>query len=270
MAIENFKPTLWEGSIMENFHDSSFVGLITTPPVDKRGEKVIFNRIQKGVWKEYTSGKPITWDQVATTKVELDFPKQKYFAFMVDDCDAVQTKGDVLKSVTKEQSGVLGEEVDQEVINFISVNVAKKNTIGTIEAPQLVKVTNAYDTLVDLNTMANKKKIPVTERYFIISPDYLALLEKDDRFTKEYKILQNGLLDGVTVNGNRIICKADNPADKVLLTHKSGTGYGMQLDGSAEAVRLQDYFADGVKGLVKYGYTELREESSFLAHIKYE
>lgn len=44
----------------------------------------------------------------------------------------------------------------------------------------------------------------------------------------------------------------------------------MQLDGSAEAVRLQDYFADGVKGLVKYGYTELREESSFLSHIKYE
>lgn len=270
MAIENFKPILWEGSIMGNFHDSSFVGLITTPPVDKRGEKVIFNRIQKGVWKEYTSGKPITWDQVATTKVELDFPKQKYFAFMVDDCDAVQTKGDVLKSVTKEQSGVLGEEVDQEVIKFICDNVSKENTSGTIENKELVNKSNAYDLLVDLNTKANKKKIPVTERYFIISPDYLALLEKDDRFTREYKILQNGLLDGVTINGNQVICKADNPIDKVLLTHKSGTGYGMQLDGSAEAVRLQDYFADGVKGLVKYGYTKLREESSFLAHIKYQ
>lgn len=270
MAIENFKPTLWEYSIMENFHDSSFVGLITTPPVDKKGEKVIFNRIQKGVWKDYTSGKPITWDEVATTKVEMDFPKQKYFAFMVDDCDSCQSKDDILKPVTKEQSGVLGEEIDQEVIKYICDNVVAENTMGTIENKELVNKSNAYDLLVDLNTKANKKKVPVTERYFIISPDYLALLEKDDRFTKEYKILQNGLLDGVSVNGNQIICKADNPADKVLLTHKSGTGYAMQLDGTPEAVRLTDYIADGVRGLVKYGYVELREESSFLAHIKYQ
>ncbi|HLR35721.1 MAG TPA: hypothetical protein VK071_10415 [Tissierellales bacterium] len=268
MALENFKPTLWEDAIMENFHNSSFVGLITTPPVEKRGEKVIFNRIQKGIWKEYTGDK-ITWDEVATTKVEMTFPHQKYFAYMVDDVDEVQTakSGETLRAITKEQSEVLGEEVDQEVIAYIADNTIEDNTIGTEIDPILVNPINAYDTLVDLNTLGNKQKLPVTDRYFIISPDYLGLLEKDDRFTKEYEILTNGIVEGANINGNTLIVKADNPADKVLLTHPSSTGFGMQLGGDAEAVRLQDYFAEGVRGLVKYGYTQLREEASCIAHI---
>lgn len=272
MALENFKPTLWESAIMENFHDSSFVGLITTPPVEKRGEKVIFNRIQKGVWKEYTSGNPITWDQVATTKVEMDFPHQKYFAYMVDDIDEVQTAkgGEVLKATTREQSAVLGEEVDQEVVSYIAENVIEDNIIGTELEPVLVNPVNAYDELVDLNTLANKQKLPVTNRYFIISPDYLGLLEKDDRFTKEYKILENGIVEGANINGNTLIVKAENPSDKVLLVHPSSTGFAMQLKGEPEPIRLQDYFAEGVRGLVNYGYTQLRPESSCMTYIKFE
>ncbi|GAA0780025.1 hypothetical protein GCM10008908_39420 [Clostridium subterminale] len=269
MAIENYKPTLWEDSIMENFHDSSFVGIITTPPVEKKGEKVVFNRIAPGAWKQYTTGQKIEWSAVATTKVEMTFPNQKYYAFMIDDCDAVQTKNDVLNSVTKEQSGVLGEEVDQEVIGFIVNNISPENTIGAVGTEELVNKSNAYEFLVDLNTMANKNKVPLTDRYFIIPPDYLALLAKDERFTNEYTVLENGIVEGATINGTTLICKADNPLNQVILTHKSGTGYAMQLSGDAEAVRLQDYFGDGVRGIVKYGYTELRNESSYMAYVKF-
>jgi len=269
MSLENYKATLWEASIIENFHDSSFVGIITTPPVELKGEKVIFNRIQPGAWKSYVSGAKITWDEVATTKVEMTFPEQKYFAFMVDDVDKVQLKGDVLNAVTKEQSAVLGEEVDQEVVSYIVANTPVANTIGTALAQELVNKTNAYDMLVDLNTKANKLKVPVTGRYFIISPDYLALIEKDPRFTLQYSILANGIVEGATISGATLIVKADNPVDKVILTHASGTGYAMQLSGSPEAVRLIDYIGDGVRGIVSYGYTKLRDESSCVAFIKY-
>ena len=269
MAIANYKPTLWEDSIIENFHDTSFVGMITTPPVETKGEKIIFNKIQAGAWKEYVSGAKIAWDAVATSKMELTFPKQKYYAFLVEDVDAIQLKGDVINAVTKEQSGVLGEEVDQEVVTYIADNIAVENTIGTAIAQELVTKTNAYELLVDLNTKANKLKVPVVNRYFIISPDFLALIAKDSRFTSQYAILQNGVIEGATVNGATLICKADNPVDKVILTHPSGTGYGMQLSGAPEAVRLTDYIADGVRGVVKYGYTELRPESSCMAYIKY-
>jgi hypothetical protein len=269
MAIDNYKPDLWEKSIIQNFHDASFVDLITTPPSEYKGEKVIFNRIAPGAWKDYVSGQKIEWSAVATTKVEMTFPKQKYFAFAVDDADKCQLGGDVIDSVTKEQSGLLGEQISQEVVKFIIDNIIAANTIGTAAAPELVNKSTAYDTIVDLNTIANKSKVPTTNRYCIVSPDYLALLAKDDRFTRQYNILQSGVVEGATINGVTLICKADNPTDKLVITHPSGTGYAMQLDGSPEAVRLQDYIGDGVRGLVKYGYTQLRSESSCVAYIKY-
>lgn len=269
MAIDNYKPTLWENAIIQNFHDDSFVGLITTPPVEINGEKVVFNKIAPGAWKDYVSGQKIEWSTVATTKVEMNFPNQKYYAFMVEDVDKVQLAGDVMGSVTKEQSDVLGEEISQEVVKFIATNTPAANTIATAADPDLVTKSNAYDMLVDLNTLANKSKVPITGRYFIVSPDFLALIAKDDRFTRQYTVLQTGVVEGATVNGTTLICKADNPNDKVILTHPSGTGYAMQLTGDPEAVRLQDYFGDGVRGIVKYGYTQLRPESSCVAYIKW-
>jgi hypothetical protein len=373
MAIDNYKPTLWEDSIMQNFHDASFVGLITTPPTEVNGEKIVFNRLSPGSWKDYISGQKIEWSEVATTKVEMTFPKQKYYAFMVDDCDQAQLKGDVLNSVTKEETDLLDELISQEVVSFIISNTPAANTIGatpgtltgtatietatstengknlvlkvngnaaititlatgdtlasiitkintaagsniasdssgklaltsttvgtnstiTIDASsdaavltflgftggatnsgaisqELITKSNAYDTIVDLNTIANKAKVPTTGRYCIINPDYLAMLAKDDRFTRQYTILQNGVVDGATINGSTIICKADNPIDKIVLAHASGTGFAMQLKGDPEAVRLQDYFSDGVRGVCRYGYTQLRSESSCVEYIKFE
>lgn len=372
MAIENYKPTLWEDAILKNFHDSSFIENITTPPAEVQGEKVIWNRLSPGVWKNYSTGQKIEWSDVATNRIEMTFPYQKYYAFVVSDCDACQLKDDVLDSVTQEQSDVLGEEISQEVVGFIVSNTPAYNTIGATAAniigttsigaatatedgknivlrvdsgeaktitlatgdtldsivakinttvglniasdnggklnlksttfgsasnitvdstsdaaalsylgltsgssnsgaieSELVNKSNAYDLLVDLNTLANKAKVPTTERYFIIPPDYLALIAKDPRFTLQYTILQNGVVEGATINGTTLICKADNPNDKVVLTHQSSTGYAMQLNES-EAVRLQDVFGDGVRGLVRYGYTQLRPESSCVAFVKYE
>ncbi|MCB2309423.1 hypothetical protein LGL08_23035 [Clostridium estertheticum] len=269
MSVANYKATIWEDSIAENFAENTFVGLLTTPPVEVKGEKVVFNRIAPGAWKDYISGAKIEWSEVSTTKVELTFPKQKYYAFMLEDVDKCQLVGDVLNAVTKEQSTVLGEQIDSEVVTYIVETTPVANTIGSVTAQELVTKSNAYDLLVDLNTKANKLKVPVTERYFVISPDFLALLAKDSRFTLQYSILANGIVEGATINGAVLLVKADNPTDKVILTHKSATGYGMQLTGEPEAIRLQDYLADGVRGVVKYGYIQLRPESSCVAYIKY-
>lgn len=272
MSISVFQPKVWEDSLIENFHESSFIGLITTPPTESKGNSgCVFTRIAKGSWKDYPENGKITWDQVAGTKVELTYPNEKYYAFMVEDIDEVQTNKDVLNAVTKEQGAVLAELIDQEVLGDVIKNTKSENILGTKESPISVNPESAYELLVDLNKMANKNKVPSSGRYFLINPDFLAELEKDSRFTKEYEILENGLLKGTNcnINGTQFIVRADNPSDKVVLTHKKGTGYGMQLNGEPEPVRLQDYFADGVRGLTKYGYVALRDDCSYYANVSY-
>ncbi len=266
MALENFKKTLWEQKVLENFNEVGFIGEITTPPTEVRGEKVIFNRITPNAWKDYQAGTKITWDTVASTKVEMAFDKQKYWAVQVDDVDKVQADNDVLGAVTKGQSGALGEIIDQEVVKYVIANTEQENIIAAAESKINITKENAYDTLVDMNVHMSDKKVPMADRYFIISNKYLGLLEKDDRFTKNYTILESGIIDGANINGAKLIVRADNPQDKILLMQKSGIGYAMQIN-ETEAMRLQDYIGEGVRGLVSYGYTILKSECSVLANI---
>lgn len=267
MSVESFKPTLWEKNILLNFAENSFMDLITVAPTQTKGEKVVFNKLTSGAWKDYQAGSQISWDSVATSMVEMPFDSQKYFAFMLDDVDKAQLADDVMSAVTQEQSNLLGELISQEVVQDIIKNTKAENVISTSDSPIKLTNANAYDTLVDMNVRMSDNKVPMSDRYFIISNKVLGLLEKDERFTKtNYEVLTNGLIDGTSINGAKIIVRADNPQTQILLTQKSGTGYAMQLN-EVEAMRLENYLADGVRGVVSYGHKVLRDNCSVVANI---
>ncbi|MEI3133058.1 MAG: hypothetical protein V8S75_02865 [[Ruminococcus] torques] len=105
MAADNFKPTLWEGALLANFHSVSIADVLATKPTEIKGNKVIFNRVAGGTLKDYSGS--VDWDDIDTTPVEMVFDKKKYFAFALDDVDKVQLKADLLSATTKEHAAVL-------------------------------------------------------------------------------------------------------------------------------------------------------------------
>ena len=97
MAADNFKPTLWEGALLANFHSVSIADVLATKPAEIKGQKVIFNRVAGGTLKDYSGS--VDWDDIDTTPVEMAFDKKKYFAFALDDVDKVQLKVDHEKEI---------------------------------------------------------------------------------------------------------------------------------------------------------------------------
>ena len=91
----------------------------------------------------------------------------------------------------------------------------------------------------------------------IINSTYLGLLSKDDRFTKNYTILENGVVEGASINGSQLVVSEELPADKYILAHKEAWVHGIQLS-KIEALRLETTFADGVRGLQVSGAKVLR------------
>lgn len=257
MAVDNFKPTLWEGALLANFHSVSIADVLATPPAEVKGNKVIFNRIAGGTLKDY-EGK-VEWDQIETTPVEMIFDKKKYFAFALDDVDKVQLKADVLTATTKEHSAVLAETYDKDFFAALLGGTAMK--IGSSSAKKKVTPANAYDYIVDLGTMLSKKKVPKANRYVTVNADYLGLLSKDKRFTANPKVLENGIVEGQVINGMQVMCSEELPANVILANHKSAIGAAKQLN-EMEAMRLQSSFADGVRGLCVYGDKVLRDDAS--------
>ena len=265
MSVTSFKPTLWEGALIANFHSLSTVESTLTKPISIEGEKVKFNRVGAGVINDYKG--TVSWSEITLTPIDMVFDQQKYFAFSLDDCDAAQLKADVLKDVTTEHAAALVEEFDRYTYKTIAAGAKSGNSIGSNGSKIAATPSVAYDKIVDLSTILSKNKVPKSDRYCVVNAEFLGLLSKDKRFTANPVVLANGIVEGQKIASLQIVCSEELPAGQIIAYYKGACGGAKQIN-KVEAVRLQDSFADGVKGLCKYGAKVLREEAIAVLHYK--
>ncbi|MDM8312902.1 MAG: hypothetical protein DBY38_02320 [Clostridium cadaveris] len=258
MSVTNFKATLWEGALLANFHSVSVTDAVSTKPTKIQGNKVIFNRVGAGTIKDYEG--TIAWDEINTTPIEMTFNKKKYFAFSLDDCDKVQLVADVMGATTAEHAAVLAETYDKDFYTVLAAGVKSTNKIGTSSSKKDISSVNVYDYIVDLGTILSKNKVPKADRYVTVDAEILGLLSKDRRFTPNPNVLANGVVEGQTINGMKVVCSEEKPVNQIVAHWKGAIGAAKQLD-EMEAMRLQTSFADGVRGLCMYGSKVLRDEA---------
>ena len=248
MAITNFIPTIWEARLLAKFHERSVAEVITTAPTKIEGNKIIFNKVSDVAIKDYEGS--VSFDDLTTSKVELPLDIKKYWAFKVDDVDAVQAAGALIDPHVAEAAAGLQEATDLAVFT------------EALKTSNEVTGEKAYDIIVKANTQLNKNKVPKSDRFIVINAEVLEDLQLDDRFTENYTILENGIMEGAKINGVQLVFSEELNAGSyaILALHKSAIGFGKQLQ-ETEAMRLQNAFADGVRGLQVCGTKILREEA---------
>ena len=238
MAVTTFIPTIWEARLLAKFHERSVGELITTAPTKIEGNKIVFNHVSNVSINSYTG--TVNFEDLTTSKVELPMDVKKYWAFKVDDVDAVQSAGNLIDPHVQEAGYGLQEATDKLILDELK----------------------AYDIIVKCNTELNKKKVPKADRFAVINAVVLEELNLDARFTANYTILENGIIEGGDINGTKLIFSEElnTGAYAIVVLHKSAIGFGKQLQ-ETEAMRLQNAFADGVRGLQVCGVKTLRENA---------
>ena len=251
MAVTNFIPQIWEARLLAKFHERSITDLITTAPTKVEGNKVIFNHVSDVSINAYEG--TVNFEDLTTSKVELSLDHKNYWAFKVDDVDAVQSAGDLIDPHVEEAGYGLQEATDK----FVLTEALK--TSNTVSKGASDK---AYDLIVKANTALNKKKVPKANRFAVINAEVLEELNLDARFTANYTILENGIIEGGDINGTQLIFSEElnGGSFAIVVLHKSAIGYAKQLE-ETEAMRLQNSFADGIRGLQVDGVKTLREEA---------
>ena len=250
MSVKTFIPTIWEARLLAKFHERSVGELITTAPTKIEGDKIVFNHVSNVSINPYTG--TVNFEDLTTSKVELPMDVKKYWAFKVDDVDAVQSAGNLIDPHVSEAGYGLQEATDKLILDEA---LRTENTVTKNEL-------KAYDIIVKCNTELNKKKVPKADRFAVINAEVLEELNLDARFTANYTILENGIIEGGDINGTKLIFSEElNEGNyAVVVLHKSAIGYGKQLE-ETEAMRLQSSFADGVRGLQVDGVKTLRPDA---------
>ena len=248
MAVTNFIPQVWEARLMAKFHERSVGQLITTAPTKIEGNKIIFNKVSDIALKD--SEGSVSFDDLTTSKVELPMDVKKYWAFKVDDVDAVQSAGALIDPHVAEAGYGLQEATDKLILD------------EALKTSHIVEGEKAYDVIVKANTQLNKHKVPKAERFAIVNAEALEELHLDPRFVANYTVLENGIIEGAKINGVQLVFSEELNGGEfaIVVLHKSAIGFGKQLE-ETEAMRLQNAFADGVRGLQVCGVKTLREEA---------
>ena len=248
MAVTNFIPQVWEARLMAKFHERSVGQLITTAPTKIEGNKIIFNKVSDIALKDYEGS--VSFDDLTTSKVELPMDVKKYWAFKVDDVDAVQAAGNLIDPHVAEAGYGLQEATDKLILD------------EALKTSNTVTGEKAYDIIVKANTQLNKHKVPKAERFAIVNAEALEELHLDARFVANYTVLENGIIEGAKINGIQLVFSEELNGGEfaIVVLHKSAIGFGKQLE-ETEAMRLQNAFADGVRGLQVCGVKTLREEA---------
>ena len=251
MSVKTFIPTIWEARLLAKFHERSVGELITTAPTKIEGDKIVFNHVSNVSINPYTG--TVNFEDLTTSKVELPMDVKKYWAFKVDDVDAVQSAGNLIDPHVSEAGYGLQEATDK----FVLTEALKTSNTVTKGGSD-----KAYDLIVKANTALNKKKVPKAQRYAVINAEVLQDLQLDSRFTLQYTILENGIIEGANINGTQLVFSEElnGGTFAIVVLHKSAIGYAKQLE-ETEAMRLQNSFADGIRGLQVDGVKTLREEA---------
>ena len=248
MAVTTFIPAIWEARLLAKFHERSVAELITTAPTKIEGNKIVFNKVSDVAIKDYSGS--VAFDDLATSKVELDMDQKKYWAFKVDDVDAVQAAGNLIDPHVSEAGYGLQEATDKLILD------------EALKTSNTVTAENVYGAIVKANTVLNKNKVSKADRYVVINAEALEDLHLDNRFTSAYTILENGVMEGAKINGVQLVFSEElnGGTCAMVALHKSAIGFGKQLQ-ETEAMRLQNSFADGIRGLQVDGVKTLREEA---------
>lgn len=277
MAVDNFIPTLWSARLLSNLQKAQvFGGLVNRDyegEIRQAGDTVKIGGIGAISVSSYTKNSTtLSWQTLADASQVLTIDQAKYFAFKVDDVDAAQTKPKLMDEAMREAAYAISDTVDSYIAGLYG-SAATANKIGA-DAGSAITVgygggeTDPYKQLVDMGVLLSVANIPSMGRWVVVPPWYEGMLRKSSSFIANPsgvtgESMVNGMIGRVSgfdiyISNNVTTDGAGTPTYRCMFGTSQAISLAVQKAPDMEAIRLQDSFADGVRGLLLYGAKVVR------------
>lgn len=264
MAITNFIPEVWSAALLKALRDRltyAQAGVINRNyegDIARAGDTVHITNFTDPSVRDYTKNGTITWDTLTDDGQTLAVDQADYFAFKVDDIDKRQALSGFVEETTTGASYNLAAKADEYVSGLMVAGAT--NDLGAVTVSS--SDPDAYELLVGLRTALTRSNTPADGRFVVVPPELYAVLLKDDRFIRyDASNTEGGLRNGIVgrAAGFDVIESNVVPSTgtetvvfDVVAGHGIATTFAEQI-ASTEAMRLENTFGDGVRGLHLYG-----------------
>lgn len=263
MAITNFVPEIWSPAILLNLRNSLVYGGLCNRDYEgdiaNAGDTVHITSFTDPAVRSYTKNSDISWDLLTDATRALVIDQADYFAFTVDDVDRRQALPGFVAKASQGAAYNLANEVDSYVSGLM-VSAVDQTSDDLGAQTWDISDNSAYGNIVKFRTHLNKNNAPMQGRWIVVPPEGTEALLNDNRFvtanesgtTAGLREGQVGRIAGFDVYESNTVPNPTSGTFHVLAGSPIACTFADQIT-ETEAVRLQDQFGDGLRGLHLYG-----------------
>jgi N4-gp56 family major capsid protein len=266
-SVANFIPAVWSQNLNRQLRKARNMAALTNADyegdISDRGDTVKITRPSSISIKDYDGS--VTYDDPSSTQQTLTITEARYFAFGIDDVDAVQANSDLVSNFTEEAGESMADDDDEYIAGHYT-DVHADNVI----AKDNITESNVYEKLVEAGKRLDAKNVPSSGRVAALSAEMLSLLRKADEFIKASdlgdEVVQTGAIGmaaGFSIFLSNSVQVANDGTDDVehnVLGTDAAITFADQFV-QMEAMRLENQFGDGIRGLHVYGSQTVRPEA---------
>lgn len=278
---------IWSGKLLVKFYEATVLADISNTEYEGEiatmGDKVIIRTTPSITIRDYTKGQQLQIENLDPGTSELDIDKGKYWAFLCEDVDKLQSDYDYINDWTRDASEQLKIKIDTDALGSVYADVHAKNqgasagaisggyNLGASGAPVQLDKTNVIDYLADLGSVLDEQNNPESERWAVIPAWMSNLIKKSDLKDASVSgdgtsIMRNGrlgMIDRFTLYQSNLLSTTvdgSTTVTNIIAGHKSGLTFASQLLEN-EVIRSEKFFGNLVRGLQVYGLKTIKPEA---------
>jgi len=165
MGLENFIPEVWSAKLFvrlrKNLVHASVINRDYEGEISAFGDTVRINEIGAIDVGTYTKNTAITVQNLTSAQKMLTIDQAKYFAFSVDDIDAVQTKPKVIDGAMSEAAYSIGDTIDQHIAGLYTQAGNSVTALTVSVGAVLLNLSNMQLALDEANVPTGGRFLPI-------------------------------------------------------------------------------------------------------------
>ena len=292
MAI-NFIPEFWSDVVQLPFESDLVFGQPKVAnrkyegQIRQKGDTVHVSTIGDPTVKTYDKNTDLEVDDLSDDETAMVINQGDYFAFRVNDVDALQAAENFEDPATARAGYKLQNQVDLFLYSLLKAGVQAGNQLGRVTVcdaePEKATVgqLSMYRVAVQLREKLDRASVPKVGRYISVPPELLSPLLLDERFISADKLgatPNNPLLNGTVgrmagfdiLESNNIAKVGGTGAAKddyvVVAGISEALSFANQIN-NVETIRDPKRFADIIRGVNIYGGKVFRPEGLASASV---
>lgn len=265
MSISNFIPIVWSDKIFQaNDKAKVFASLANREyegEISNKGDQVKINELGDITVSDYTGS--VSYQDLDDAAKFLVVNQDKYAAFNNEDLDAVQSNPKLLGEATRKMGVALANTEDQYLAGLYTEAGITSGSTGT---PTSITSGNVTSTISGMTSDFDENDVPQDRRVAVCPPWFVQklVLAKVLYDTDNSEALGNGrvgrYMGWEIYMSNNVSHSSTTWYAPMFFRAMDTIAHANQLT-NIESLRLEDKFADGVRGRMVYGSKVVRPSS---------